>query len=280
MGKTLFTAILILLTVFMTCQRSEQTVMLELKYPDGQIIVWEFDQSERTEEYKNDTLWRTDEVISSGTTVEEILDKLDSTFFIKHTNQIHTKSLNPKTGTFCTYDTTEYMYSLQTSDGRIFWIGGEEMPDSTALKSYKDEFKDLAAQYPSRPVSVGYTWTKTSKVELKDGRMNDAVTSYKIRSLGKHDGHDCAIIDFNTELAYPVEKRVEKENVTLIGEGKSLTAGVIYHAYDVGIIIEFDLHGESVTNLTEKSEMGQARIVIKKKSTRSYKMKEHILPEG
>jgi hypothetical protein len=279
MKKTLFTAVLILLAAFITCQRSEQTVMLELQYPDGQVIIWEYEQTERTEEYKNDSLWRLDEISHSGTTVEEIINKLDSTFLIKHTNQIHSKILDPKTNTHCTRDTTEYVYSLQTADGRIFWIEGGEMPDSTTLKSYINKFKDLAAQYPSRPVSVGYTWTQTSKVELKDGRMNDVTTSYKIRDLTKHDGHNCAIIDFKSDQAYPIEMKLEGGKGILEGKGRRKTGGVLYHAYDVGIIIEFDLKSDMVSELVEKSESGEAKVIVKKKSNRSYKMTEHILPE-
>ena len=253
--------------------------MLELKYPDGQVIVWEYEQTERTEEFKNDSLWRLDEISHSGTTVEEIINKLDSTFLIKHTNQIHSKILDPKTNTYCTRDTTEYVYSLQTADGRIFWIEGGEMPDSTTLKSYKNKFKDLAAQYPSRPVSVGYTWTQTSKVELKDGRMNDVTTSYKVRDLTKYDGHNCAIIDFKSDQAYPIEMKLEGGKGTLEGKGSRKTRGVLYHAYDEGIIIEFDIKSDMVSELVEKSESGEAKVIVKKKSSRSYKMTEHILPE-
>ncbi len=278
MNKTLFIATIFALGLFMTCQRKEQTVTLALKYPDGQVIVWDFDGADHTDEYKNDSLWRTDDVSWSGTTQEEILDKIDSTVFIKHTNTETIRTRDPKTGQYSTRDTVSYMYSLQTSDGRIMSVENGEKPDSSAMESYRNKFKDLAPKYPLRAVPVGYTWTQTSKVELKDGGINDVTTSYKIRSLAKRGAHDCAIIDFTTELTYPIDRFIEEDSATLRGMGTSKTTGIIYHAYDIGVIIEFEQHAEAVANLTEITAEGESPVVVKKKTSRSYKLKDYILP--
>jgi hypothetical protein len=116
-------------------------------------------------------------------------------------------------------------------------------------------------------------------VELKDGGINDVLTSYKIRTLAKHDGYDCAVIDFKTELTYPIDRYMEEDSTVLKGEGRSKTIGVIYHAYDVGIIIEMEQKSGLTANLTEEGPGGKSKVVVKKKINRTYKLKEHILPD-
>jgi hypothetical protein len=119
-------------------------------------------------------------------------------------------------------------------NGRHVDISIPDVDQSTAtwIKNYYEQGMPI---FPSGELPVGYSWSQGTKVLLPDENM-DATTTYRIKSLAREHGYDCAVIEYDGNLVIPVQPR-KKDTCTYSGWDKIDIEGVTYFAYREGVIV-------------------------------------------
>ena len=237
--KTLTTAALTALVciILIGCVQGDKRITLRLKYQPGMKLV--YDQTtksswkvtagdslieESSNAYSADIIFHivsmsddsTAEVLDSSTWSYQVPSKADSTQMetVEHT-RVSTLFVQP--------------------DGRytdLVFSPDEKLSSVTRLKSY---FEQGMPVFPSGELTPGYSWTQTTKVMLPDETM-DASTTYRIKSLAREAGYDCAVIEYEGNMIIPVVATEEKGCLRK-GYDKITISGVTYFAYKEGIVV-------------------------------------------
>lgn len=219
------------------CSQSPKTVSLRFKYRPGMRLT--YDQVTKSS-YKTT---KEDSVVEKGShtytvdivakvlslSADSIAEMIDSTSW-------HWTEPNKDDSTVLdTISRSRTARSLVQPDGRHVDI---EIPDAdeatvTWIKNYYEQGMPV---FPEGELPVGYSWTQTTKVLLPDEAM-DATTSYRIQSLAREGGYDCAVVEFEGNLIIPVEPRQE-DTCKYSGWDDIQIEGVTYFAYKEGIILQ------------------------------------------
>jgi hypothetical protein len=121
------------------------------------------------------------------------------------------------------------------ADGRVrkvqFTAGHSQAP----IKYLKNYYEQGLPVFPWYEVSPGYSWTQTTKVILPQETM-EAVMNYRVASLAREIGYDCAVIESDGEMIIPVEPS-EDGSSQASGYDRIKTTGVLYFAYKDGIVV-------------------------------------------
>jgi len=139
-----------------------------------------------------------------------------------------------------TLDTIEMLQVTRTfvePNGRVsdvIYLNNKDVSSITWLKNYYEQGMPV---FPSGELSPGYSWTQTTKVLLPDETM-DASTTYRVKSLAREAGYDCAVIEFAGNMIIPVEPSKEKcGDCIRRGYDQIDVTGVSYFAYKEGIVV-------------------------------------------
>ena len=89
--------------------------------------------------------------------------------------------------------------------------------------------------FPSHEVSPGYTWTQTTKVVLPGEPMEASIT-YKVLSLAREAGYDCAVIQYGGDMIIPLEPN-PRDSVQRSGLDRIRSTGLLYFAYKEGMVV-------------------------------------------
>lgn len=109
---------------------------------------------------------------------------------------------------------------------------GEEVPYLSYIKNYYEQGLPV---FPSGEVSPGYSWTQTTKVILPDDVM-EASSTYRLKSIVREAGYDCAVIEYEGNLIIPMEPSAD-DSTQASGIDHVTTTGLIYFAYREGIVV-------------------------------------------
>lgn len=119
-------------------------------------------------------------------------------------------------------------------NGRATDIRIPDADESTAtwIKNYYEQVMPI---FPSGEVPVGFSWSQSTRVLMPDENM-DATTNYRIKSLVKERGYNCAVIEYDGNLIIPVQPRT-RDTCTYSGWDKIDMRGVTYFAHTEGVIV-------------------------------------------
>lgn len=235
----------ILLTAF-GCSEQEQTVTLKFKYEPGMRLTYE-------------QVTKSHMVTSVG---DSTVDESSHTYHVDIVANVLAKDQD---GTAQLLDSSEWWWTAPAEgEGaaidtmrktRVTEIGIEpngrytdiRIPDAdqstaTWIRNYYEQGMPI---FPSGELPVGFTWTQTTRVILPDENM-DATTTYRIRSLARERGYECAVIEYDGTLVIPVQPRT-RDTCTYSGWDKIDMKGVSYFAHKEGIIVgerqSWTMHG-------------------------------------
>ena len=237
--KTLTTATLTALVcvVLMGCVQGDKKITLRLKYQPGMKLV--YDQTtksswqvtagdslieESSSVYDVDITFHVVSIADDGTA--EVLDS--STWSYQVPSKADTTQME-------TVERTRISTMFVQPDGKytdLVLSADEKLGTVTWLKSY---FEQGMPVFPSGELTAGYSWMQTTKVMLPDETM-DASTTYRIKSLAREAGYDCAVIEYEGNMIIPVVATEEK-GCLREGYDQITISGVTYFAYKEGIIV-------------------------------------------
>jgi hypothetical protein len=107
---------------------------------------------------------------------------------------------------------------------------------------------------------------------MPDGRITDALTTYKIRSIVRVQGYDCAVIESKGTVVLPFEKEYPTRDEKVIGLSTKDVEGITCFAFDEGFIVRYD---ETFDSRTEGSRIigdSQSTFVILESGNYSYSL--------
>jgi len=126
---------------------------------------------------------------------------------------------------------------VMAPNGKIVDILPVDSTTQLSVAYYKKLFEQTSPMYPSEPVPVGYTWNHTVKAVLNDG-VTDASTTYKIKSIVREAGFDCAVIEYKGTMFLPLAENISGDpKIKVNGSDRIDVEGVVYFAYTLGAIV-------------------------------------------
>lgn len=146
----------------------------------------------------------------------------------------------------------------------------DESPSSAAwIKNYLEQGMPV---FPSGELAPGFSWTQTTQVLLPTETVN-ATTTYRIKSLAREQGYDCAVLDYDGNMVIPVEP---KPGDTCGYRGYDLIkmTGVTYFAYRVGVTLSERQHWTVEGHRTKTPPCKAAPVLISSASDVDYHLVE------
>lgn len=218
------------------CSTGEKKISLRFKFEPGMKMVYEQTTKSSYTVLKEDSVHEKGSRIYEVGMVARIMSVAnDGTAKLLDSTSWTWTKCNEKDSTILDTVTSIRATTLFVEpDGRyrdIIFDEGE--PASQAWK--KNYYDQAMPVFPSGELPIGYSWTQTTKVLLPDENM-EAKSTYKIKSLARQDGYDCAVIEYQGNLIIPIEPH-EKDSVKVQGYDNIQIEGVTYFAYTAGIIL-------------------------------------------
>ncbi|KAA3636658.1 MAG: hypothetical protein DWP97_02305 [Calditrichaeota bacterium] len=236
------TAVLLLsiLTIcLLSCSESgsDKKISLKFKYKPDMRLEYKQDSKQQTTVYQNDSVIEKSSDSYIAFINQEVRSvESDSTFKIYEEDIWRYTVPNKEDST--KKDTVEQVREMELfvqDNGKILdfeFLSGEKQRYSY-IKNYYEQGLPI---FPKDEVHTGYSWTQTTSVVLPNETMK-ASTTYKINSLVRELGYDCAIIKYNGNLIIPIEP-TKSDSTNRSGLDKITTDGMIYFAYKEGIVIK------------------------------------------
>jgi hypothetical protein len=220
-----------------SCAQSDKKVVLRYKFNPGTRLTYEQVSKSNAKIYESDSLIKEESKVFNMTveqTVTRLLD--DSTAEVVET-AVWT-SVKPKEADSTVVDTIEERRELVLQvqpNGKVrnVRLGTEE--SDTQISYIKNYYEQGLPVFPRDPVTPGYSWTQTTKVVLPKEPM-EASMNYKVTSLVRQAGYDCAVIECNGNMVIPLEPD-PKDTIPTSGLDLITTSGVLYFAYKEGFVV-------------------------------------------
>ena len=236
MKKITALTLVILLLVILSCSQGDKKIILAYKFTPGLSLQYEQVSKSSTKIFRADSLIKnyqttytvdiTQNIKSVTDNVAEILET-DTWYYEKITEEDSTKT--------DTVNYTREMTILVEPNGRIvdFNYGKDIKPSSASyMKNYHEQGMPV---FPSGEHAPGYSWTQQTTVVIPDETMG-ASTTYKIKSLAREGGYDCAVIEYEGNLVIPIETNPD-DSTQRKGIDRVETSGIIYFAYKEGFVV-------------------------------------------
>ncbi|MCK4607331.1 MAG: hypothetical protein KAU35_08560 [candidate division Zixibacteria bacterium] len=270
--KTLAAIITIALTAVLifSCTGGEKKISLRFKYEPGMTLGYEQTTKRTWKAVAGDSVMeeghRTYSVELRASVID--LSKDGIAELLDSTTWTYTAPGKEDSTALDTVESLQVTRTFVKPNGRIsdvIYPSDKDVSSITWLKNYYEQGMPV---FPPGELSPGYSWTQTTRVLLPDETMN-ALTTYKVKSLAREAGYDCAVIEFTGNMIIPVEPGKEKDGDCIRrGHDQIDVTGVSYFAYKEGIVVlerhnwELAGHREKVCKgeTTEYLVMSQSQI--------------------
>lgn len=120
-------------------------------------------------------------------------------------------------------------------NGKVLDVKFRQDENYSHIRYIRNYYEQGMPVFPSHEVSPGYTWTQTTKVVLP-GEPMEASMTYRVMSLAREAGYDCAVIKCNGDMIIPLEPNPQ-DSVQRSGLDRIRSAGLLYFAYKEGMVI-------------------------------------------
>ncbi len=129
----------------------------------------------------------------------------------------------------------ELILQVQTK-GKVRDVKFKAGEDHVRIRYIKNYYEQGLPVFPTQEVTPGYTWTQTTKVVLP-GEPMEASMTYKVKSLVREAGYDCAVIEYDGAMIIPFESN-PKDTIQTSGLDHIKSTGVLYFAYKEGMVVQ------------------------------------------
>ncbi len=120
-------------------------------------------------------------------------------------------------------------------NGKVRDVKFSDDVDYTSIQYIKNYYEQGMPVFPSGELSVGDSWTQTTKVVLP-GEPMEASMTYKVMSLAREAGYDCAVIECDGNMIIPIESNPQ-DSVQRSGLDRINSTGMLYFAYREGMVV-------------------------------------------
>ncbi|MCP4684668.1 MAG: hypothetical protein GY867_04385 [bacterium] len=246
------------------CDQGEKRVSLQFKFtPDTRLFYKEISKGS-AKVTENDKV-TSDRFAELEWTLEWYVRRLmeDSTAEIVETRTYRYMALEKDSSKSDTSAHTDDMTMYMKPNGQIVDLEPAQTRKGklSYMKSYIEQGQPV---FPSGELSQGYSWTQSTKVILPDGPI-EASTTYEIKSFARERGYDCVVIEYDGNMAIPLEPSKEKSYELLAGVDRITSKGHLYFAYKEGMIVvqmeRWLLDGER-TYLSKESDTVSTHIQV------------------
>ena len=230
-------AILLGVLLLTACSVGDKTIMLRFKYEPGVRLVYDqvskrkvvLKQADSTiEDYSYDFTM----VIEHE--VRDLISDTIASVWEKDTWQFERPSEDDSTVIDTIVNERELMMDIYPN-GRITNLRSATNEKVEYLSYIKNFYEQGVPIFPSGELSPGFSWTQTTKVILPEETM-EASTTFKIKSLAREGGYDCAVIEAEGNLVIPVEPGPADTSL-ISGLDRIQTTSLIYFAYREGMVV-------------------------------------------
>jgi len=129
----------------------------------------------------------------------------------------------------------ELVLQVQTN-GKVRDVKFKAGEDHVRIRYIKNYYEQGLPVFPTQEVTPEYTWTQTAKVVLP-GEPIEASMTYKVTSLVREAGYDCAVIECDGTMIIPFESN-PKDTIQTSGLDRIKSTGVLYFAYKEGMVVQ------------------------------------------
>jgi hypothetical protein len=244
------------------CGNQKKEIRLVYQFSTDDIYYYVHDIKKSTIVYENDSMTysgdKTYQISYMAETMENINDSKARLFYsytMTGEKQEAKKDIKPKKWS---------SEIIMASNGKIVEFFPDSNISNESIEYYQKMFEQTSPMYPNGLISEGYTWNNSYKVLLDDG-MTDASTTYKLKSIVREAGYDCAIIEYKGNMVIPLGNSCSEDtSVAVSGVDRIEVEGVTYFAYTKGITIREE----------EKSTMIREGTQLKDGKTTSFRIEE------
>lgn len=251
-------------TLLSSCQQDDREVVLSLKFRQNQRLHYRSEIKKTSEIYENGKLVFTNSGVSRLKTSEEVGEVLGPDSAKVRLIYYETPAKGEKLS-----DSTMIEY-IQNGRGLIVDFIREDSANLDMINYYQKLYEQMAPMYPEEPVSRGYTWNNTVKLLLGEDEITNATTTYKVRSLVRERGYDCAVVEYSGNTIVPF--RYERNGVRIIRLDKRSAKGVFYLAYREGFIVKLEEIFDYIGEGTRYDSKGKIDFTAKENGTYSYQL--------
>jgi hypothetical protein len=235
-----FTAFIVLgvtLVFIVSCAQSDKKVILRYKFNPGTRLTYEQVSKSNAKTFESDSLIKEESKVFNMTVEQTVIRLLDDSTAEVVETAVWT-SEKPNEADSAVVDTVEERRELVLqvqSNGKVrnVRLGTEE--SSTQISYIKNYYEQGLPVFPRDPVTLGYSWTQTTKVVLPKEPM-EASMNYKVTSLVRQAGYDCAVIECHGNMVIPLDPD-PKDTIQSSGLDRIKTNGVLYFAYKEGLVV-------------------------------------------
>ncbi len=120
-------------------------------------------------------------------------------------------------------------------DGKVLEVRFRHDENYSHIRYIRNYYEQGIPVFPSHEVSPGYAWTQTTKVVLPQEPMEASMT-YRVKSLVREAGYDCAVIEYDGDLVIPLDPNPQ-DSVQRTGLDRIKSDGLLYFAYKEGMVV-------------------------------------------
>ncbi len=120
-------------------------------------------------------------------------------------------------------------------DGKVTTVRFVDCDDYTKIQYLKNYYEQGMPVFPSNELTPGDSWTQTTKVVLPNESM-EASTTYRMVSLVREAGYDCAVIECDGSMILPIEPD-PADSMKRSGLDRIESTGRLYFAYKEGMVV-------------------------------------------
>lgn len=259
MLKITATIVLVLLALLtFGCSEGEKTVSLKFKYEPGMVLNYEQVTKSNSKVFEGDSLIKDRSSEYNVTMVAHIVSVADDgTAELLDSTVWQWTEPNEKDSTVLDevekiLVTTIFIQPNGKYVDIVIPEGTDRSP--TWLKNYYEQGMPV---FPSGELSPGYSWTQSTKVLLPDETLN-ATTTYRIKSLARESGYDCAVLEYEGNMIIPMDKH-KTDTTEYTGYDEIKMTGVTYFAYTEGVVVierqQWEITGHRNRITTETGEV-------------------------
>jgi hypothetical protein len=234
---TAFIALGVTIVFIVSCAQSDKKVVLRYKFNPGTRLTYEQVSKSNAKIYESDSLIKEESKVFNMTVEQTVIRLLDDSTAEVVETAVWT-SVKPKETDSAVVDTIEERRELVLqvqSNGKVKNVQLSTDESYTQISYIKNYYEQGLPVFPRDPVTPGYSWTQTTKVVLPKEPM-EASMSYKVTSLVRQAGYDCAVIECNGNMVIPLEPD-PKDTIQTSGLDRIKTNGVLYFAYKEGLVV-------------------------------------------
>jgi len=229
------------------CQRRADNVTLRLQHEPGVLTTHLQLSRGSVRVNRNDSLV-SNQYVESKTKIENLVlsvnpddsvARLAVTLTASGMNEKPDDSAGTADSTDNWKNAVEYIEYMRPN-GQLVDIDFESERKSSRPEYIRQYYEQAFPVFPAQPVTVGYTWTQTTRVTLDEGPV-DASTKYTVKSLVKEQGYNCAVVEYSGLCVIPLEPTPAGDTVSctrlVSGVGRINADGVMYFAYEKGFVV-------------------------------------------